>query len=142
MNVLNTLVLNNLCLDLLTFMETFRPQNLNIYEQLYVESNVVQHTKLSRLEHREKHKFRTFAREKPYFLIHSLLGGLLGWKWCLPASRSSLNPPGPREKNKNPRFRTRSFTENIRKMFDVLMKFFCGPYMGGGNLFTVYRSLI
>ena len=37
------------------------------------------------------------------------------WKWFLPASRSSLNPPGPPGKAKSLSFRTRNFREQIRK---------------------------
>ena len=37
------------------------------------------------------------------------------WKWLLPASRSSLNPPGPRGKAKNMFYRTRYFIEQMKK---------------------------
>ena len=39
-----------------------------------------------------------------------------GWKWFQPASRSSLNPPGAREKAKDHCFRTRCCTEQIRRI--------------------------
>ena len=41
------------------------------------------------------------------------------WKRFLPASRSSLNPPGPSGKAKNLSFRTRKFTENIMGKSEV-----------------------
>ena len=61
------------------------------------------------------------------------------WKWILPASRSSLNPPGPPEKNKNLSFRTRHFTKQIgEKLLYSLLIPFWGP-VREGFLFTVYR---
>ena len=51
------------------------------------------------------------------------MGGVLGtiryqdrWKCFLPASRTSLNPPGPQEKAKNLSFRTRIFREKFGKI--------------------------
>ena len=51
------------------------------------------------------------------------------WKWFLPASRSSLNPPGPPGKGKNLSFRTRKFTEKIRKnmLYSLLIPFWGDP---------------
>ena len=56
------------------------------------------------------------------------------WKWFLPASRSSLNPPGPSEKPKNLSFRTRIFTEKFGKfsLLALLIPFWGGPPRGDG----------
>ena len=43
------------------------------------------------------------------------------WKWFLQASRSSLNPPGPRGKAKNLFYRTRQFIEKIKKCIIILI---------------------
>ena len=51
-----------------------------------------------------------------------------GWKWFLPASRTSLNPPGPSTKAKNLSFRTRNFRETNRENFLISL---INPFLGG-----------
>jgi hypothetical protein len=41
------------------------------------------------------------------------------WKCFLPASRSSLNPPGPREKANNLSFRTRHFIKKLETIIEM-----------------------
>ena len=53
-----------------------------------------------------------------------------GWKWFLPASRSSLNLPGPQEKTKNLGFRTRQNSEKLEKKIFALLTPFLGTPPG------------
>ena len=59
------------------------------------------------------------------------------WKWFLPASRSSLNPPGPQEKAKNLSFRTRNFIYILETIPVIsLLLPLKGPI--GGRIFFVH----
>ena len=49
------------------------------------------------------------------------------WKWFLPASRSSLNPPGPPGKAKKLSFRTRKC---YRKIWIKIIIFIINPFFG------------
>ena len=57
------------------------------------------------------------------------------WKWFLPPSGSSLNPRGPKEKNKNLSFRVRIFTEKFKtkSLFALYIPFLGGDGGSGNN---------
>ena len=50
------------------------------------------------------------------------------WRWFLPASRSSLNPPGPSGKAKNLSFNPRKIYRKIQKNFLISL---INPFLGG-----------
>ena len=65
------------------------------------------------------------------------------WKWFLQVSRSSLNPPGPRETSKNLMFSNAMYSEKIRnKSLLILLVHFKPPYSGVNSLTSPYYILI
>ena len=64
-----------------------------------------------------------------------------GWKWFLPASRSSLNPPGPPRKAKHVSFRTRFVREKFgEKSLLALLTPFLGTPPGEMDQYSPFKG--